>query len=90
MDLCDSSLPLITSDHLHVHIHFIISILLLFFWVTNSNSNYKQVMTHESMSLCNTQEKPEKNITQTKPLFFLLALQPHAIKEINFKTTPLK
>jgi hypothetical protein len=47
-------------------------------------------MTHESMSICNTQEKPEKNITQTKPLFFLLALQPHAIKEINFKTTPLK
>jgi hypothetical protein len=71
-------------------IHFIISILLLFFWVTNSNSNYKQVMTHESMSICNTQEKPEKNITQTKPLFFLLALQPHTIKEINFKTTPLK
>ncbi len=44
----------------HGSVCFIISILLLFFWVTNSNSNYKQVMTHESMSICNTQEKPEK------------------------------
>lgn len=71
-------------------IHFILSIFYSF-GVTNPNSNYKQVMTHKSMNIYIyvIHNKSQKK-TSTKPLFFLLALQPHSIKEINFKTTLLK